>query len=82
MAQNCHPQYDKSWIFDCGATDTMTYELSDIIVFSKHEKTHIRTANGGIMAVKTGGVTPPNLGFRRKHLGPGDVIQVSQHITV
>nr|GEX17101.1 putative ribonuclease H-like domain-containing protein [Tanacetum cinerariifolium] len=32
-----------SWIFDCDATDTMTYEISDICAMSKPQKSHIRT---------------------------------------
>lgn len=44
-----------SWIFDCGATDTMTYDPSDICVDSKPRRTHIQTANGEVMPVKGGG---------------------------
>ncbi|XP_019158475.1 PREDICTED: uncharacterized protein LOC109155214 [Ipomoea nil] len=55
MAQNYCGKQDKSWILDCGATDTMTFELSDIISSSKTKKTHIQAANGEIMHVEGGG---------------------------
>ncbi|KAJ9539426.1 hypothetical protein OSB04_032159 [Centaurea solstitialis] len=55
VAQNHVGKQNKSWIFDCGATDTMTYELSDLTSLSKPRKTYIETANGGKMDVKTGG---------------------------
>lgn len=44
-----------SWIFDCGATDTMTYEISDMCSMSKPWKSRIHTANGEILQVKGGG---------------------------
>lgn len=31
MVNNYNEKREKIWIFDCGATDTMTYELSDLI---------------------------------------------------
>ena len=34
-----------AWIFDCGATDTMTYDVSDFIKMTRSLKTHIETAN-------------------------------------
>ncbi|KAK1419961.1 hypothetical protein QVD17_29426 [Tagetes erecta] len=52
---NTSENLDKSWIFDCGATDTMTFELSDIKTSSKPKLNHIKTANGGIVPVKGGG---------------------------
>ncbi|KAJ0435342.1 putative transcription factor Hap3/NF-YB family [Helianthus annuus] len=55
MAHTCSGKQDKSWIFDCGATDTMTYELSDLVSSSKLGKPCIQTANGGIMDVKREG---------------------------
>ncbi|XP_076946788.1 uncharacterized protein LOC143618461 [Bidens hawaiensis] len=54
MANTCE-KLDKSWIFDCGATDTMTFELSDIVSSSKPKIDYIKTANGGIVSVKGGG---------------------------
>ncbi|XP_076933537.1 uncharacterized protein LOC143599475 [Bidens hawaiensis] len=44
-----------SWIFDCGATDTMTYEISDMCLMSKPKKSRIHTANGEVLQVKGGG---------------------------
>lgn len=44
-----------SWIFDCGATDTMTYEISDMCSMSKPRKSRIHTANGETLQVKGGG---------------------------
>ncbi|KAJ0828126.1 hypothetical protein HanRHA438_Chr17g0833631 [Helianthus annuus] len=41
-----------SWIFDCGATDTMTYEPSDFVSTKKPNRTHIKTANGESASVK------------------------------
>nr|GEZ68832.1 hypothetical protein [Tanacetum cinerariifolium] len=52
---------NKPWIFDCGATDTMTYDVSDFIEVSKPVKTHIETANGEKMGVKNGGTIKINL---------------------
>ncbi|KAI3768520.1 hypothetical protein L2E82_19267 [Cichorium intybus] len=46
---------DKTWILDSGATDTMTYEISDLISLSKPRKAQIQTANGEKMEVKQGG---------------------------
>ncbi|XP_057781185.1 uncharacterized protein LOC130999616 [Salvia miltiorrhiza] len=34
-----------NWIFDCGATDTMTFDKSDILESSKSFRTHVQTAN-------------------------------------
>ncbi|XP_071688869.1 uncharacterized protein [Rutidosis leptorrhynchoides] len=45
----------KSWIFDCGATDTMTFDENDIIFKTKPKKNRIQTANGEIIQVKSGG---------------------------
>ncbi|CAH1453527.1 unnamed protein product [Lactuca virosa] len=44
-----------SWIFDCGATDTMTFEISDMCSMSKPQKSRIHTANGEVLQVKGGG---------------------------
>nr|GEW06654.1 putative ribonuclease H-like domain-containing protein [Tanacetum cinerariifolium] len=52
-----HDLKDKNekWIFDCCATDTMSYELSDFKALIKPKKTNIQTANGGRMNVQSGG---------------------------
>ena len=50
------PGKDKTWIFDCGATDTMTYDLADITGRSTTRKTQIHTANGGVAAVEGAGL--------------------------
>ncbi|KAJ0940703.1 putative transcription factor interactor and regulator CCHC(Zn) family [Helianthus annuus] len=54
IAQNCE-KLDHSWIFDCGATDTMTFDVADIISQSKPRVNYIKTANGGGAPVKRGG---------------------------
>ncbi|KAJ0469473.1 hypothetical protein HanIR_Chr14g0708291 [Helianthus annuus] len=53
-AQSCSKK-QKPWIFDCGATDTMTFDFSDIVSHSKPKKPHIQNANGEISDVKGGG---------------------------
>ncbi|MFS7951094.1 putative RNA-directed DNA polymerase [Helianthus anomalus] len=53
MAQNC--EKFNSWIFDCGATGTMTFDVSDITSQSKPRVNYIKTANGGEAPVKGGG---------------------------
>ncbi|XP_076908792.1 uncharacterized protein LOC143565815 [Bidens hawaiensis] len=55
VAQSYNKRREQSWIFDCGATDTMTYELSDFATSTKPTKSYIQTTNGGIMNVKNGG---------------------------
>nr|GEZ15617.1 hypothetical protein [Tanacetum cinerariifolium] len=45
MAQTHFKNPNGPWIFDCGATDTMSYELSDFTDISKPIKTHIQVAN-------------------------------------
>ncbi|XP_071739944.1 uncharacterized protein [Rutidosis leptorrhynchoides] len=45
----------KSWILDCGATDTMTFDKNDIVFKTKPKKNKIQTANGEIIQVKSGG---------------------------
>ncbi|XP_071729103.1 uncharacterized protein [Rutidosis leptorrhynchoides] len=45
----------ESWIFDCGVTDTMTFDENDIIFKTKPRKNKIQTANGEIIQVKSGG---------------------------
>ncbi|KAH6764228.1 hypothetical protein C2S51_015477 [Perilla frutescens var. frutescens] len=44
-----------SWIFDCGATDTRTYEASDICELSKPTKTHVQTTSREITPVMGAG---------------------------
>ncbi|XP_071729311.1 uncharacterized protein [Rutidosis leptorrhynchoides] len=49
------------WIFDCGATHTMTFEKSDFCSKSKPLVNKIQAANGGIVQVQGGGkieITP------------------------
>nr|KAJ0198868.1 hypothetical protein LSAT_V11C600327230 [Lactuca sativa] len=55
VAQNYKIKHESSWIFDCGATDTMTYDLSDFVVSTKPTKSYFQTANGEKMNVKNGG---------------------------
>nr|GEZ33881.1 putative ribonuclease H-like domain-containing protein [Tanacetum cinerariifolium] len=44
--QNYNINQKQSWIIDCGATDTMTYDLSDFATSTKPTKSYIHTANG------------------------------------
>ncbi|GKA27428.1 retrovirus-related pol polyprotein from transposon TNT 1-94, partial [Tanacetum coccineum] len=53
--QNYNINQKQSWIFDCGATDTMTYDLSDFATSTKPTKPYIHTANGEKMNVRNGG---------------------------
>ncbi|CAH1428172.1 unnamed protein product [Lactuca virosa] len=55
VAQNYKIKHEPLWIFDCGATDTMTYNLSDFSMSTKPTKSYIQTANGEKMNVKNGG---------------------------
>lgn len=43
-------------IFDCGATDTMTYDPNDFLNLGSSSKTYIETASGEHVEVKGGGV--------------------------
>nr|GEY94028.1 ribonuclease H-like domain-containing protein [Tanacetum cinerariifolium] len=47
--------HEQSWIFDCGATDTMTYDSSDFSMSTKPTKSYIQTANGEKINVENGG---------------------------
>lgn len=52
---------DPRWIFDCGATDTMTYDPTDFMTNTAPLKSHVQTANGEIVPVTGGGsvaITP------------------------
>ncbi|KAJ0954534.1 putative GAG-pre-integrase domain-containing protein [Helianthus annuus] len=47
---------NSAWIFDSGATDTMTFEPLDIRSMTQPQKSQIHTANNGTMQMKGGGV--------------------------
>ena len=56
MASGCVAQTSTSkkstkWIFDCGATDTMTYDRRDLVTCSVPLKSSIQNANGGVSPV-------------------------------
>ncbi|GKC50474.1 putative ribonuclease H-like domain-containing protein [Tanacetum coccineum] len=53
--QNYNINQKQSWIFDCGVTDTMTYDLSDFATSTKPTKSYIHTENGEKMNVRNGG---------------------------
>nr|GEX37847.1 hypothetical protein [Tanacetum cinerariifolium] len=55
IAQNLSMKRELSWIFDCGAIDTMTYDLSDFATSTKPKKSYIDTTNEEKMIVKNGG---------------------------
>ena len=44
-----------AWIFDCGATDTMTFDPKDLTSCIPTPHTHIQTANGEYVSVDTAG---------------------------
>ena len=48
-------QIHSPWIFDCGATNTMTYDPFDIISPTPTNRTHIQTANGECVSVTEAG---------------------------
>nr|GEX17120.1 hypothetical protein [Tanacetum cinerariifolium] len=54
IAQNLSMKRELSWIFDCGATYTMTYDLSNFATSTKPTKSYIDTANEEKMIVKMG----------------------------
>ncbi|GJS62618.1 retrovirus-related pol polyprotein from transposon TNT 1-94 [Tanacetum coccineum] len=53
--QNYNINKKQSWIFDRGATYTMTYDLSDFATLTKPTKSYIHTANGEKKNVRNGG---------------------------
>ncbi|XP_076888069.1 uncharacterized protein LOC143538382 [Bidens hawaiensis] len=55
MAQNYNMIPEQSWIFDCGATDTMTYDSTDFVTSTNPTKSFINTANGEKMSFQSGG---------------------------
>ncbi|GJZ75488.1 hypothetical protein Tco_0639953 [Tanacetum coccineum] len=55
IVQNPSMKRESSWIFNCGATDTMTYDLSDFATLTKPTKSYIDTVNVENMVVKNGG---------------------------
>ncbi|XP_076894743.1 uncharacterized protein LOC143547130 [Bidens hawaiensis] len=42
------------WIFDCGASETMTFDISDMCSMSKPQKSRIHTTNGEVLQVEGG----------------------------
>ncbi|GJT23730.1 putative ribonuclease H-like domain-containing protein [Tanacetum coccineum] len=53
--QNYNINQKQSWIFDYGATNTMTYDLSDFATSTKPAKSYIHTENGEKINVRNGG---------------------------
>ena len=45
-----------AWIFDCGATDTMSYDPNDFVAYDKPMKNIIKTANGEGIKVEGAGI--------------------------
>ena len=43
------------WIFDCGATDTMTFDPQDLTHHKPIHRSHIKTANGECVQVQSAG---------------------------
>ena len=38
--------FKSGWIFDCGATNTISYDSNDFLTYEKPQKKIIKTANG------------------------------------
>lgn len=55
QARSPIPRKMTDWIFDCGATDTMTYDPNDFLNLGSSSKTYIETASGEHVEVKGGG---------------------------
>jgi len=53
--KNINSRKSDQWIFDCGATDTMTHDPHDFDSLSTPVKTHIETASEELVAVQGGG---------------------------
>ena len=51
----CEKENNFTWIFDCGATDTMTYDPSDLISQTHTPRHKIQTANGDFVNVTKAG---------------------------
>ena len=51
LSHNTHSQ----WIFDCGASDTMTFDPNDLLYTHPTNRTHIQTANGACVPVAKAG---------------------------
>ena len=49
-----HTSHSK-WIFDCGATDTMTFDPHDLSFVHSTPRTHVQTANGATIPVHQAG---------------------------
>ncbi|CAH9073666.1 unnamed protein product [Cuscuta europaea] len=66
MAQTNLTNSHGPWIFDCGATDTLSYDYSDFSETTKPTKTHTQVANREKLDVKTGGTIKisPNIKLR------------------
>ena len=50
--EDTSPEKSDQWIFDCGATDTMTHDPYDFNNLSIPIKTHIETASGELVTVQ------------------------------
>ena len=55
MAQSRTDPKESGWIFDCGATDTMSYDKNDFSMFDEATKSSIQTADGELTAVRGSG---------------------------
>ena len=52
----CHDVKGTKQIFNCGATDTMSFNSSDFLRCNTINKTHIQTANGERVNVEGSGL--------------------------
>ncbi|KAH6800641.1 hypothetical protein C2S52_001105 [Perilla frutescens var. hirtella] len=61
------------WIFDCGATDTMSFDKMDFVQSTPSRRTHVQTANGELAPVKGAGTIAlsPTLKLTGEIIGRG-----------
>lgn len=61
-----------NWIFDCEATDTMTYDSRDLLFLGEASRSYVQTANGAcVMVDHTGPVDiTPSLRLKKCLLIP------------
>ena len=51
VAQSKTDPKESGWIFDCGATDTMSYDMKDFSEFNGATKSQIQTPDGELTTV-------------------------------
>ena len=75
--EDTSPGKSDQWIFDCGATDTMTHDPHDLNNLSTHVKTHIETASGELVAVQGEGSIIKRIKIRKLSLCFCTIIKIT-----